>query len=177
MDGSIEIIGDVYLSELEDLLVDAPVPGSAGEGQSSTIINAATMDRSGWEFSLRYRKLDGNLKFDITANVFQNKNEVTYLPLGDMYGLHSITSIGQPIGQIYALDYLGIYTDGSELGNNTVVGQTPELGDAKYRDISGDGDISEGQDRMILGDPNPKLQYGLNSVSYTHLTLPTSDLV
>ncbi len=166
MDGSIEIIGDVYFSELEDLLVDAPVPGSAGEGQSSTIINAATMDRSGWEFSLRYRKLDGNLKFDITANVFQNKNEVTYLPLGDMYGLHSITSIGQPIGQIYALDYLGIYTDGSELGNNTVVGQTPELGDAKYRDISGDGDISEGQDRMILGDPNPKLQYGLNFSAY-----------
>ena len=102
MDGSIEIIGDVYFSELEDLLVDAPVPGSAGEGQSSTIINAATMDRSGWEFSFRYRKLDGNLKFDITANVFQNKNEVTYLPLGDMYGLHSITSVGQPIGQIYA---------------------------------------------------------------------------
>ena len=166
MDGSIEIIGDIYFSELEDLLVDAPVPGSAGEGQSSTIINAATMDRSGWELSFRYRKLDGNLKFDVTANVFQNKNEVTYLPLGDMYGLHSITSVGQPIGQIYALDYIGIYTDESELGNNTVVGQTPELGDAKYRDISGDGDISEGQDRMILGDPNPKLQYGLNFSAY-----------
>jgi TonB-linked SusC/RagA family outer membrane protein len=166
MDGSIEIIGDIYFSELEDLLVDAPVPGSAGEGQSSTIINAATMDRSGWEFSFRYRKLDGNFKFDITANVFQNENKVTYLPLGDMYGLHSITSVGQPIGQIYALDYLGIYTDESELGNNTVVGQTPELGDAKYQDISGDGDISEGQDRMILGDPNPKLQYGLNFSAY-----------
>ena len=111
--------------------------------------------------------MEGDFKFDITANLFHNSNEVTYLPMGDMFGEHSITSVGIPMGQIYVLDYLGIYTDESELDDHTVAGQVPELGDAKYRDAYGDGNnISEGEDRVIVGDPNPKLQYGLNFNGY-----------
>ncbi len=164
--GSIELIGDFYFGQLEDLLVEAPVPGSAGEGYATTTVNAATMDRSGWEFSLRYRKMEGEFKFDISANLFHNGNKVTYLPMGDMFGLHSITRVGIPIGQVYVLDYLGIYTDESELDEYTVVNRVPELGDAKYRDVSGNGNISEGEDRDIVGDPNPDLQYGLNFNAY-----------
>jgi TonB-linked SusC/RagA family outer membrane protein len=162
LDGSIEVIGDVYFGQLEDLLVDAPVPGSAGEGFATTTVNAATMDRTGWELSVRYRKMKGDFKFDITANAFNNSNEVTYLPMGNMPGLYSVTRVGIPIGQIYTLDYQGIYTDASELNEITVVNKVPELGDAKFRDVSGDGNISEGEDRKIVGDPNPKLQYGVN---------------
>ena len=165
--GSIEVIGDFYFGQLEDLLVDAPIPGTSGEGAwATTTVNAATMNRSGWELSLRYRKMKGDFKFDITANAFHNSNEVTYLPMGNMFGLHSITEVGKPIGQIYVLDYLGIYTDESEWDDHTVVGQVPELGDAKYRDVSGNGNISQGEDRDIVGDPTPGLQYGLNFNAY-----------
>jgi TonB-linked SusC/RagA family outer membrane protein len=165
--GRFEFIGDFYFGELEGLLVDAPVPGSAGEGEgATTIVNAATMNRSGWEVSATYRKMEGSFKFDVSANLYQNSNEVTYLPMGDMPGLYSVTRVGHPIGQIYTLDYLGIYTDESELDENTIVNRVPELGDAKYRDVSGPGNISEGEDRDIVGDPNPKLQYGLNFNAY-----------
>lgn len=161
--GRFELIGDYYFGDLEDLLVAAPVPGSAGEGiGATTIVNAATMKRSGWEISARYRKMEGSFNYDVSVNLFHSDNEVTYLPMGDMPGLHSITRVGLPIGQIYTLDYLGIFTGESELNEYTIVNQVPELGDAKYRDVSGDGNISEGDDRMIVGDPNPKLQYGLN---------------
>ena len=166
-DGKFEFIGDYYFGKLEDLLVAAPVPGSAGEGEgATTIINAATMDRSGWEVSIRYRKMEGSFKFDVSANLFHSSNEVTYLPMGDMPDLYSVTREGFPICQIYTLDYQGIYTDESELTEYTVVNQVPELGDAKYRDVSGDGNISEGDDRVIVGDPNPDLQYGLNFDAY-----------
>ncbi len=166
-DGRFEFIGDYYFGKLEDLLVAAPIPGTAGEGGwATTIVNAATMNRSGWEVSLRYRDMEGSFKYDVSANLFHSSNEVTSLPMGDMPGLHSNTSVGLPIGQIYTLDYLGIYADTSELGNYTVVGEVPELGDAKYRDVSGDGNISEGEDRAIVGDPNPILQYGLNFNAY-----------
>jgi TonB-linked SusC/RagA family outer membrane protein len=166
-DGKFEFIGDYFFGELEDLLVAAPVPGSAGEGQGATsIINAATMDRSGWEVSLRYRKMEGSFKFDVSASLWNSNNKVTYLPMGDMYDEYSVTRVGLPIGQIYTLDYLGIYTDESELNEYTVVNQEPELGDAKYRDVTGDGNISEGEDRVIVGDPNPDLQYGLNFNAY-----------
>lgn len=162
-DGRFELIGDYYFGKLVDLLVGAPIPGSAGEGAgATTIVNAATMKRSGWEVSLKYRDMEGSFKYDVSANLFRSSNEVTYLPMGDMPGLNSVTRVGLPIGQIYTLDYLGIYTDESELDDYTVVGRTPELGDAKYRDVSGDGNISEGDDRKIVGDPNPGLQYGLN---------------
>jgi TonB-linked SusC/RagA family outer membrane protein len=162
-DGKFEIIGDYYFGTLEDLLVAAPIPGTTGEGEGgTTVLNVATMERSGWELSLRYREIERDFKYDITANLFRNSNEVTQLPMGDLPGLYSITRVGQPIGQIYTLDYLGIYRDASELNEYTIVNQTPELGDAKYRDASGDGNVSEGNDRVISGDPNPGLQYGLN---------------
>jgi TonB-linked SusC/RagA family outer membrane protein len=165
--GRFEFIGDYYFGKLEDLLVAAPIPGTAGEGGwATTIVNAATMKRSGWEVSLRYRDMEGSFKFDASANLFHSGNEVTYLPMGDMPGLHSITRVGIPIGQIYTLDYLGIYTDASELDDYTVVNEVPELGDAKYRDVSGDGNISEGDDREIVGDPTPGLQYGFNFNAY-----------
>ncbi len=163
LDGKFEIIGDYYIGELEDLLVAAPVPGTSGEGEGgTTVINVATMERSGWEISLRYREMEGDLKYDVSANLFRTSNEVTHLPMGDLPGLYSITRVGQPIGQLYTLDYLGIYRDASELTEYTIVNQTPELGDAKYRDASGDGNVSEGEDRVIVGDPNPGVQYGLN---------------
>jgi TonB-linked SusC/RagA family outer membrane protein len=163
LNGSIEVIGDVYFGQLEDLLVDAPIPGTAGEGGwATTTVNAANMDRTGWEISLRYRKMSGDFKFDITANLWHSNNKVTYLPMGDMPGLHSITRVGDPIGQIYVLDYLGIYKDESDFDDITIINEVPELGDAKYRDVSGNGNISEGEDRTIVGDPNPDLQYGLN---------------
>jgi TonB-linked SusC/RagA family outer membrane protein len=162
-DGKFEVNGDYYFGELEDLLVAAPVPGTSGEGEGgTTIVNVATMERSGWELSLRYREREGSFKYDIMANLFRTENKVTNLPLGDLFGQYSITTVGQPIGQIYALDYLGIYRDPSELNEITVVNQVPEIGDAKFRDASGDGNISGGDDRVILGDPNPGLQYGLN---------------
>jgi TonB-linked SusC/RagA family outer membrane protein len=161
--GKFELIGDYYFGTLEDLLVAAPLAGTAGEGiGSTTIVNAATMDRSGWEVAARYRQMEGSFKFDISVNLSHSSNIVSYLPMGDMFEEYSITREGLPIGQIYTLDYLGIYTDPSELDEYTVVNQIPELGDAKYRDVSGDGNISEGDDRDIVGDPNPGLLFGFN---------------
>ncbi len=165
--GKFELIGDYYFGTLEDLLVAAPLAGTAGEGVgATTIVNAATMKRSGWEVSARYRQMEGSFKYDISVNLSHSSNTVSYLPMGDMFDEYSITREGLPIGQIYALDYLGIYTDPSELDAYTVVNQIPQLGDAKYRDVSGDGNISEGDDRDIVGDPNPGLLYGFNFDAY-----------
>jgi TonB-linked SusC/RagA family outer membrane protein len=165
--GKFELIVDYYFGTLEDLLVAAPLAGTAGEGVgATTIVNAATMNRSGWEVSARYRQMEGSFKYDVSLNLSHSGNTVSYLPMGDMFEEYSITREGLPIGQIYALDYLGIYTDPSELDDQTVVNQTPQLGDAKYRDVSGDGNISEGDDRDIVGDPNPGLLYGINFNAY-----------
>ncbi len=166
-DGKFELIGDYYFGKLEDLLVAAPVPGTTGEGLGgTTIVNAATMKRTGWEVSLRYREREKSFKYDVSVNLFHSSNEVTHLPMGDMPGYLSVTRVGMPVGQIYTLDYQGIYTDASELDEYTVVNEVPEIGDAKYLDDSGDGNISEGDDRVIVGDPNPVLQYGLNFNAY-----------
>jgi len=165
--GKFELIGDYYFGTLEDLLVAAPLAGTAGEGVgATTIVNAATMKRSGWEVSARYRQMEGSFKYDVSVNLSHSSNTVSHLPMGDMFDEYSITREGLPIGQIYALDYLGIYTDPSELDAYTVVNQIPQLGDAKYRDVSGDGNISEGDDRDIVGDPNAGLLYGFNFNAY-----------
>jgi hypothetical protein len=74
------------------------------------------------------------------------------------------------------LEYLGIYTAQEILSlpdDFTIQGERPQVGDAKYRDVSGrdengvltgvpDGKISLNDDRVITGNPIPLIQYGLN---------------
>ena len=166
-DGKFELTGDYYFGNLEDLLVAAPVPGTTGEGiGGTTIVNVASMERSGWELLVVYREIEKSIKYDITANLFHTENKVTSLPLGNLFGEYSITTVGLPIGQIYTLGYQGIYKEAAELNEYTVINRIPYIGDAKYQDANGDGNISAGDDRVIVGDPNPDLQYGLNLNTY-----------
>ena len=66
----------------------------------------------------------------------------------------SILAEGQPVGSFWGVPYEGV---------------DPETGDPIYTDTNGDGIIDD-DDAVIIGKATP-------AVSYTHLTLPTSDLV
>ncbi|MDA0196494.1 MAG: TonB-dependent receptor [Bacteroidetes bacterium] len=177
-DGQLEFIGDIYFGKLEDLLTEVPIPISAGFGGQPTV-NAVSMDRNGWEIAMTYRKITGDFQFAITANAFHTNNEVTALPFGvnEFPGTNSISRIGIPLGQLYTPIYEGIYTQGEIDALDptfTINGAPPLAGDAKYRDINGrddetgeltpgaDGSVSFDDDRALVGNPIPDVQYGLN---------------
>jgi TonB-linked SusC/RagA family outer membrane protein len=178
--GKLLINGDYFFGTMDDLLAEMPLPWSIGtRWPAFSTINAVSMTRNGWEVAVSYRKKTGHFQYAVTANLSHFSNEITELG----YGLTDLSTdgtttarIGYPLGKFYVLDYQGIYTqsDIDALPEGfTVAGNTPEVGDAKYRDVNGrdengnltgqpDGKISLDDDRIITGNPTPALEYGLN---------------
>ena len=115
----IEFTAEWYKNKSEDLLYNVPVPASAGVANPSVTMNAASLENSGFEFSLTYRNRDHALKHEITANLSTLKNKVTSLGFGtEKYITGSyITEVGQEVGRFYGWDYQGLITTQAQLDN------------------------------------------------------------
>ena len=165
-DGKLEFIGDYYFGDLEDLLTEVPIPLTVAPGGGAPTVNATSMKRSGWEAALTYRKLEGDFQYSISANAFNTYVEVRSLPFGvpEFIGENSISRIGTTLGEFYVLEYDGIYESQQEIDGHgvTILSQTPQVGDARYKDIDGDGNINLESDRVLAGSPLPDFQFGLN---------------
>lgn len=91
------------------------------------------------------------------------------------------TSVGNPIGMFYGYQMEGLFTDKDDILNHAVqvsdgiittenpygqnlVNKTQGvwIGDVKFKDINGDGQITT-EDQTIIGDPNPDFVFGLNN--------------
>ena len=77
----------------------------------------------------------------------------------------TINREGYAIGSYYALKAIGLYRTEDDLKRTnsegkiiTQNGQAPVLGDIMYEDLNDDGNIND-EDRQIIGNPFPKLQY------------------
>ena len=155
---------DYYIKKTEDILVLPPYLGVIGEG-GNRWINGASMENKGWEFSLGYsNETSFGLKYDISGNVSGNKNKITQLPndVKNNYGGNGLDDniLGRPINSMYGYVADGIYKNQSEV-TNSAVQEGKGLGRIRYKDLNGDGSITD-KDRAWIGNPNPGLTYGFN---------------
>ena len=123
------------------------------------------MENKGWEFSLGYsNETSFGLKYDISGNVSGNKNKITQLPndVKNNYGGNGLDDniLGRPINSMYGYVADGIYKNQSEV-DNSAVQEGKGLGRIRYKDLNGDGSITD-KDRAWIGNPNPGLTYGFN---------------
>ncbi len=173
----LEFTAEWYKNRSEDLLYGVPVPEQAGVSNTTVTMNAASMDNSGFEFSVLYRNRDHALKYEISANLSTLKNKVTSLGFGtDSYITGSYaTYVGQEVGKFYGWVYEGIARTQADLDNHATQ-KGANIGDCLYKDVSGpdgkpDGVIDE-HDQVVLGSGMPKVNFGLNA----HLEYKNFDL-
>ena len=168
----IEFTAEWYKNKSEDLLYGVPVPANAGVANTSVTMNAASMENSGFEFSVTYRNNDHPLKHQISANLSTLKNKVTSLGFGTesyITGAYA-TYVGEEVGKFYGWVYEGIARTQADLDNHALQ-PGANVGDCLYKDMNGDG-VIDAQDQTVLDSGLPKISFGLSA----HLEYKNFDL-
>ncbi len=153
LDSRISVTADWYHKKTEDLIVSRPVAGNSG--YTSFFSNVGNIVNKGIEFSVtgviaQSNRAEG-FRWATTYNMAFNKNRVTKLYGNQPFstGIRNINrvQVGQPLGAFQAYKFLGV---------------DPATGDAIYKDVNGDGQITTA-DRTIVGSPWPDFTGGLTS--------------
>jgi len=168
----LKVEADYYNRTTEKAIFDIPILGSLGTTSSSLIGNQADIRNRGYEFLASWSdKTEGGFTYSISGNVGFNQNKVLNVSSGNnpIYkGGSGLTSgylatrtvNNRPIGEFFGYQVVGVFQNQAEADEWTNNDFKP--GDFKYADINGDGTIDQ-RDRIVLGNPNPRVTYGLNT--------------
>ena len=127
---------DWFNKNTTDILLFMEGIGAMGEG-SGQWINAGEVKNNGWELSIGYRhSLENGFSWDINGNISKYTNKVTKLP------------------------DTGIFKSQEEIDNHAKQ-EGAGLGRIRYKDLNGDGIITEADQDWIY-DPTPDFTWGLN---------------
>jgi TonB-linked SusC/RagA family outer membrane protein len=163
---------DFYQNKTDDLLYSINIP--AITGFSSIRTNVGQIKNTGFEAAINYGIIrNKDLRWDVTLNFSTNTNEVVTINGVDANGdgkeddlVSSGLFIGKPIGTIYDYELDGIY----QLNDPRLPGF--QVGTRRIVDQNKNGDISQQDDRIILGKREPAYRWSFaNTVAYKDLSL------
>lgn len=170
----INIIADYYYKKTTDLLLTRTVPGTSGlsdfyNGQASVVYqNIGAVSNQGIELYINSRNTEGAFKWNTIFIVSKNTNKI--LSLGDgvdqiipVISAPSIAKVGYPLGSFIVYKTDGIIQEGDA---PLTPQQNKSPGGQKYKDINGDGVITQAGDRVVIKN-QPALTGGItNTFNY-----------
>jgi len=170
LDNRLTIETDYYNRKTEQAIFDIPILRSTGAGNPSLIANQADIQNRGFEFSATWAdKTKSGFTYSISGNVGMNNNKVLNVTSGanPIYRggdgltsgyLSTRTVNNRPIGEFFGYQVEGIFQTDAE----AAAWPGFKRGDFKFADVNGDG-VIDLRDRVVLGNPNPKFTYGVNT--------------
>lgn len=173
LNNKVNITADYFVKKTEDVLLNVPIPGSAGS-VSNPVVNAGTLQNKGIEIGANYNDQVGQLKFNVFGTFSSIKNKVLALGTGTLqifggqpthHGASTtVTEAGGPISGFYLIKDMGIFNSQDEVNNykgksGALIQPNAAPGDIKFLDANGDGQISD-LDKVYAGSPFPKFEYG-----------------
>ncbi len=189
-DNKVTFSAEYFINENDGLIVGEPqAPSSGIPGDPVTGVslfrNVGDVEVKGLELTFGYNDYEGDFKWNLWANVSTSKSEVTDLGRVDQILQGNFNppfseqltriALNEPLFHFFGFEFDGVYADEQaiidDIGADNLdpnSGQTyiVQPGDVRYRDINGDGDITD-EDRVVIGDPNPDFTYSVNlSASY-----------
>jgi TonB-linked SusC/RagA family outer membrane protein len=167
LNNRLQVSVDYYTKQTKDLLYQVPL--SSLTGYTRTYINIGEVFNRGVELSLNSRNLVGAFEWTTSFNASYNMNRVekldyenTPVPTGNSPGgFVSLLQVGLPISSYYLYDAIGVYQTQAEVDSQPKLSNT-RVGDIKYRDVNGDGKITDA-DRTIMGNPSPRYIFGITN--------------
>lgn len=151
LDERVSIALDYYRNHTRDLLFSRPI--SMTSGYYSITTNIGELENRGVELSLSTINIKSSeFEWNSKLNLSRNKNKILSLYKGqpldnlDRYS-PSIVMVGEPMSIFFGYRSLGV---------------DPTTGDIVFDDVNGDG-IINAEDRVKIGDPNPKFTGGFTN--------------
>lgn len=166
----LSIMYDYYSKRTDALLFSLEVPISSGFYNIQS--NAGKLKFWGHELSVSSKNLTGKLQWTTDLNVSYNDNKCLQLGVDDAPIIgNNITQVGERIGQFYGLVWEGVYKNKEEFDKYPKHAQA-DVGTIRFKDVNGDGKVTQGDDRDIIGNPVPLWIVGMtNSFTYKNFDL------
>lgn len=165
---------DYFVKKTSDILIKPPYIAVRGEGGGQWV-NGASVQNTGIEASLTYSgKIASDIIVNITGNISNYRNKVTFLPESVLYSYGGNGSdqniLGRPLGSYYLYVADGLFRTQKEL-DESADQPGKGLGRIRYKDLNNDG-IIDINDQQWVESPQPKFVYGLNlSLQYKDFDL------
>lgn len=165
-DGKIQASAEYFMKNQDDLLIQVPVSGILGKNEAAEPwMNIAKIKNTGFEFDVRYSRMEGAFNYNINANISTVKNSVIEIP-EQIRTDNNITTENHTIGSLYGYVAEGIIQedDFDEEGNYKYAVPSegvPSPGDLRFKDLNRDGEITD-LDRTIIGKAFPDFAYSLS---------------
>lgn len=137
-----------YRNRSSDQLVGIPLPATTGFSSIQANLNA-TVENTGWEFTLRSMNLQqGTFAWNTTFNISIPRNKLVSFPglEGSTYANSYV--IGEPLNIKKVYSYQGL---------------DPETGLFTFRDYNNDGNLRRQDDREMTADMNPAFYGGMQN--------------
>ncbi|MCI6838412.1 MAG: TonB-dependent receptor [Prevotella sp.] len=168
---------DYFVKKTNGMLLRMPIPSYIGE--NSPWGNVGEMKNSGVEFEASYKWNIADAKFRVSGNISYLKNELInygndtgYQNLDSFQGIGTITRAenGQPFPFFYGYKTDGVFQNQAEIDEymarqhddfKHTVQKNPTPGDVRFKDVDGDGVITE-NDQTRIGKGTPDWSFGLN---------------
>lgn len=190
LDDDITVSLDYYNIDTKDLIIsDSSQLELFGYANSESLRNIGEVNNKGFEIALGTKNISNkNFSWSTNFNWATNKNEFISLLNGNdifknaapgYFNQVDATHIlreGEAVGVFWGYEYQGVYQGGDLPEGTALIQGNEEPGDQLFTDLpDADGNfdgIANGNDRKIIGDPNPDWTVGLtNSFRYKNFDL------
>ena len=161
---------DLYRKDNRNNLVRITLPSVFGYKEPYQ--NQGILKTTGWEFTLGYNGRIGNdFTFNVSGNIADSKNEILYKD-GSSYfvksGMNQFIE-GYSLNTIWGYRTNGYIQNADQLKAAPYNGSKTGIGDVRYVDVNGDGQLNAGLgtladhgDLVYLGSDNPRYTFGFN---------------
>ncbi|RYD85582.1 MAG: TonB-dependent receptor, partial [Sphingobacteriales bacterium] len=169
-DNKLTLTADYFVARTEDVLFGFPILLATGNDGGNPISNAATVENKGFEVNIGYNDTIGeDFNWNANINLTTLNNKLVTLGNGqnEFFSGNTVTREGQAVGMWYVLQTDGIFQNQAEVtahvnGEGQVIQPDAVPGDIRYKDINGDGQITN-EDKIVDGSPWPKFEMGFNA--------------
>ncbi|WP_203296549.1 SusC/RagA family TonB-linked outer membrane protein [Luteirhabdus pelagi] len=157
LDDRIFFRGSHYRNRSSNQLIGIPLPGTTGFSSITANLDA-TVENTGWEFTLNTRNIENtNFSWRTSFNITVPDTELLEFPNLEGSTFAEQLAIGESLNIIKVYQSQGV---------------DPETGLYEFTDFNGDGVISAPDDRQLIKDLSPSYYGGLqNTLSYKNLSL------